>query len=291
MHPTRPRIRSRGAVAVALAALLGMAGGLLHAQRGRMDRSLSSRFSPAADRAGVPEWTVPPAYQSDVFTFVRLRYNSRGRGGWRGDYPAADLNFSHRLEELTSLKVNQDGLILDVDDPRLRDFPFAFMIDPRSLDLGDREARALREYLLGGGFLMIDDFWGDRMWNHLEGELRKVFPDRKWVSLPQEHPIFNQPFVLGEKPQVPSEDSAHATRDDPGPRRTWEFEISYEEPQPADYRAYLDDQGRIMVLVCWNTDLSDGWEEEGISEWFFENFSEKSSFPMGINIVFYALTH
>ena len=61
--------------------------------------------------------------------------------------------------------------------------------------------------------------------------------------------------------------------------------------QPADYLAIHDDQGRIMVLICHNTDLSDGWEEEGISPWFFTNFSEKFSYPMGINIVFYALTH
>jgi hypothetical protein len=99
------------------------------------------------------------------------------------------------------------------------------------------------------------------------------------------------PFQLREKPQVPSEDSAHRQKDSPGLRRTWEDEISWEEPQPADYRAYLDDQGRIMLLICWNTDLSDGWEEESVSPWFFENYAEKSSFPMGINIVFYAMTH
>jgi hypothetical protein len=246
----------------------------------------------ASERAGVPEWTVDPGFREDVFTFVRLRYrSSRGFSRWRVDYPAADLNFSYRLEQLTSMKVDPNGLDLDIEDPNLFNYPFVFMIDPRSLVLSQGEAETLRRYLLGGGFLMIDDFWGDAMWHHLMRELEKVFPDRTWVSLPQDHAIFHRPFPLGYRPQVPSEDSARRNKDRPDPYRTWEDEIGYETPQPADYRAYLDDHGRIMLLICWNTDLSDGWEEEGVSQWFFENFSEKSAYPMGINIIFHALTH
>lgn len=252
----------------------------------------SGRGGPES-RAGVPDWSVDPRFRQDVFTFVRLRYNSRGRrgGSWRVDYPGADLNLSYRLEQLTSMRVDPEGLVLDIEDPRLPDYPFTFMIDPRSLDLSRDEAQALRKYLMNGGFLMIDDIWGNRMWNHLVGELEKVFPDRTYQSLPLEHPIFHLPYPIGMMPQVPSEDSAHATKDQPDPYRTWEFEIRDEDPQPADYRAYFDDRGRIMVLVCWNTDLSDGWEEEGVSQWFFENFSEKLSYPMGINIIFHVLTH
>ena len=228
-------------------------------------------------RAGVPEWTVDPNFRHDIFTFVRLQYRSAGRGGWMVDYPGADLNFSYRLEQLTSMKVAPEGHSLAIDDPDLLNYPFAFIIDPRSIVLSKDEAQALRRYLLSGGFLMIDDFWGNRMWDHLMGELDKVFPDRQWVSLPLEHPIFNIPFKLREKPQVPSEDSARRQKDSPGLRRTWEDEISWEEPQPPDYRAFLDDDGRVMLLVCWNTDLSDGWEEEASGPWFFENFSEKFS--------------
>jgi hypothetical protein len=243
-------------------------------------------------RMGVPEWSIDDRFKADVFTLVRLRFGTRSRGR-RGlvDYPAADLNFSYRLQQLTSMKVDPEGLVLDIDDPRLFQYPFTFMIDPRSLELTRQEAEILRRYLLNGGFLMVDDFWGNRMWDHLMDEMKKVFPDREPVSLPLDHPIFNTPYPLKEKPQVPSEDSAHRTKDLVGQARTWEDEISYERPQPADYRAYLDERGRIMMLICWNTDLTDGWEEEGVSEWFFENFSEKYAYPMGINIVFYALTH
>jgi hypothetical protein len=261
-------------------------------QRGRGYGYRFMRGRDPSDRGGVPEWSLDPEFRKDVFTFTRVIYRSRGRGGWAIDFPNADLNLSYRLQQLTSMKVDPDALQLAIDDPRLPNYPFLFMIDPRSIVLSPEEAAILRRYLLNGGFLMVDDFWGDQMWNHLLGELAKVFPDRTPVSLPLDHPIFNIPFPLKVKPQVPSEDSAHRQQNNPDPRRrTWEDEISWEEPQPADYRAILDDKGRLMVLICWNTDLSDGWEEEGVSKWFFENFSEKSSYPMAINILFYVLTH
>ncbi|MCC6233248.1 MAG: DUF4159 domain-containing protein [Verrucomicrobiales bacterium] len=274
-------------------------GWLAHAQRGRGPRQgdpnaggMPSFGSRNRDpRAGVPDWNVDERFRGDVFTFVRLEYPSSGRGGWRIDFPGADLNLSYRLEQLSSMKVDPDALHMPIDDPRLPDYPFVFMIDPRSLDLSLEDAVILRKYLMGGGFLLVDDFWGNGMWNHLMGEMAKVFPDRNWVSLPLDHPIFNVPYPVKMRPQVPSEDSAHRTKDMPAPFRTWEDEISWEEPQPSDYRAFLDDKGRIMVLVCWNTDLSDGWEEEGVSQWFFETYSEKMSYPMGVNIIFHALTH
>ncbi len=242
-------------------------------------------------RAGVPHWRVDDQFRADLFLFARLQFHSSGRWGRLNDYPGADLNFSYRLEQLTSMRVDPDGLVLDIEDPRLFDCPFAFISDPRSLVLSEDEAAILRRYLLNGGFILVDDLWGDRMWNHLVSEMKKVFSGREPVSLPLDHAIFNQPFPLKEKPQVPSEDSAHRQRSSPRAYQTWEDEVSWETPQPADYRAYLDDKGRIVMLICWNTDLGDGWEEEGVSEWFFTSFAEKYSYPMGINIVLYALTH
>lgn len=211
--------------------------------------------------------------------------------GWRVDYPGADMNLSYRLQQLTSMKVAPEPIALDIDDPTLFNYPFTFIIDPRSLVFSDEEVTILRRYLLNGGFLMIDDIWGERMWDHLMSQMRRIFPDVEPQSLPLDHSIFKIPFPFKEKPQVPSEDSAHRTQGAPGLYRTWEDEIDWEDPQPADYRAFLDPKGRIMVLVCWNTDLSDGWEEEGVDEWFFTNFSEKSSYPMAINIIFHVMTH
>ena len=243
-------------------------------------------------RRGVPEWETSRLFEKDVFTFARIEYSTRrGRrwgGAWRVDYPAADLNFSWRLQQLTSITSNPDGHTLPLTDPNLYQYPFIFIIDPRDLVFSPEEAKALRKYLLDGGFLMVDDFWGEQMRRHFEGELLKVFPDKTPVSLPLEHPIFNIVYPLDQKPQVPSEDSAHRGR---ATGSTWEDEISWETPKPADYRAILDEKQRIMILICLNTDLSDGWEEEGVSEWFFDNFSEKFSYPMGINILVYTMTH
>jgi len=244
----------------------------------------------AASRGDIPTWEVNPKFKRDVFTFVRVEFGGRGRG-WMVDFPNADLNFSWRLHQMTSLEVEPDATSMALTDPRLVDFPFLFMIDPRSVYFSPEEAEALRNYLLNGGFLLVDDFWGNQMWNHLEEQMQEVLPGRKWQSLTPDHPIYRIVFPLAGPPQVPSEDSAHRNMNAPDPYRTWEDEIDWELPQPADYRGYFDDNGRLMVLVCWNTDLSDGWEEEGISPWFFENYAEKFAYPMGINILTYVMTH
>lgn len=244
-----------------------------------------------SSRSGVPIWEVNESFDSDIFTFVRIQYDSAyGRSSWQVDYPAADLNFSYRLEELTSMKVHPDGKILRLDDIQLNNFPFIFMIDARNLYLSEYDASTLNNYLEAGGFLLMDDLWGNRMLNHISGELKKVFPKKDLVELPLDHEIFNGVFVLDQKPQVPSEDAAH----EGAPHGiTWETNIGepFENLNTPHYKAILDEYDRIMVLVCHNTDISDGWEEEGISEWFFTNFSEKFSYPLGINIIYYCLTH
>lgn len=263
--------------------------------RGLGQERLITRGGPS-HRAGVPEWEVNEQFRKDIFTFVRIMYGTGGYGrgwgrggGWRVDHPAADLNFSYRLEELTSMKVDPQGDVMEFLDDRLFDYPFIFMIDPRSFRITKAEAAQLRIYLTNGGFLMVDDFWGVQMMEHFLGEMEKVFPDRKPQKLELSHPLFSCVFPLDKLPQVPSEDSAHRNRGTA--YESWEDEINWETPRPANYQAILDDKGRIMVLMCHNTDLSDGWEEEGISQWFFSAYSEKYSYPMGINIVYYAMTH
>ena len=144
-----------------------------------------------------------------------------------------------------------------------------------------------RKYLLNGGFLMVDDFWGEPAWYNLSRQLERVFPDRQAVDLPLEHPIFHCVFDLKEKPQVPGVDWGVRS----------EFTgITYEPRhcpgcEEVHYRGLFDDNGRLMAVICHNTDLGDGWEREGEEEWYFHEFSEKKAYPMGINIIFYAMTH
>ena len=134
-----------------------------------------------------PTWPVSKTLPNDVFTFARLRYNSqyggfsrrfRGGGKWATDYPDADLNFSYRLQQLTSLEVNPRGVIVDIEAEQLRHYPFIDMIEPGDISLTDEEARTLREYLMNGGFMMVDDFWGYEEWDTFHRALKQIFPER-----------------------------------------------------------------------------------------------------------------
>ena len=242
------------------------------------------------DRRQVPDWELDPAYEKDAFVFARVRFESRYRrwhrlGDWATDWPDSDLNFSFRLQQLTSMSVDPDGVVVDLTDPNLFDYPWLYMIEPGGLVFRDAEVRALRKYCLNGGFLMVDDFWGTDEWNNFHHEIRRVFPDREVVDVPLDHEIFHCVYDLKEKPQIPSLSSARRNR---GTGITWERGRDTRTPH---YRAILDDQDRIMVFICHNTDLGDGWEREGEDEWYFREFSEKKAYPLGINIVTYALTH
>lgn len=237
------------------------------------------------DRRGVPDWDLDKQFKKDVFTFARLEYDSWGRrGAWRTDYPDSDLNFSYRLQQLTSMKVHPDGKIVRLTEDEVFDYPFLYMIEPGSLFFSAEEIAALRRYCENGGFLMVDDFWGEEEWNNFYQEIKRVFPDREPEELPLEHPIFHCVYDLKEKPQVPSINAAQAGRSQGITFERW-------DAQTPHYKAIKDDDDRIMVLICHNTDLGDGWEREGEDEWYFREFSEKKAYPMGINIVTYAMTH
>lgn len=243
----------------------------------------------------IPEWEVDPDFKNDVFTFARVRYSSIdwsrrggygswGQGRWAIDYPEAELNLAFRLQQMTSLKVNPDAAVVDLAKDDLSQYPFLYIVEPGGLEFTEDELVALRKYLLNGGFLMLDDFWGEYDWQNVAMQIGRVFPSREMVDLGIEHPIFHIIFDLKEKPQIPGIEFARRFR---GTGRTWEDD-SNTEPH---YRAVFDDKGRMMVIICQNTDLGDGWEREGEEEWYFREFAEKLAYPMAINIIFYAMTH
>ena len=221
-----------------------------------------------------------------TFSFVRIRYSSgdsRRGGGWATDYPDADKAISQRLAALTSLDVNPDGLVMELTDDRLQQHPFIYVSEPGRMSLSNEEATSLRAYLDSGGFLMVDDFWGDDEWRNLQSQLVKVFPQLTLTELPLSHPIFHCALDLKEKPQVCSIAVAVQGRDG---------DVSWERPDGMEvhYRGLFDKNGRLMAVFCHNTDLADGWERHDAMEWYAREFSEKRAFPMGINILVYALT-
>ncbi|CAN5440011.1 DUF4159 domain-containing protein [soil metagenome] len=271
---------------LAIPCVILLAAGALLAQRGR---SFPGRLP--ADRAGVANWDNDARFKHDVFTFVRVQYDSAyggrgwGRGGsWRTDWPDSDLNFSFRLQQLTSLRVNPEPIWMRLTDKRLFDYPFIYIVEPGRLVFSDEEVVALRRYLLNGGFLMVDDFWGDMQWENWHREIKRVFPDRDPIDLELNHEIFHCVYDLKEKPQVSSIEA-------------WRSQgITYEpwhggDCQTIHYRALFDDKGRMMSIMCHNTDLGDGWEREGDDAEYFQECSVKRAYPMGINIIFYAMTH
>ena len=242
-------------------------------------------------------------FDGDVFTFARLRYTRYPRGAMRGlqggywysDMPDSDLNLSYRLQQLTSIKVNPHGRIVDLTDKELAGYPWIYMIEPGRLTLEESEVQALRRYLLNGGFMMVDDFWGTPQWENFEAEMQRVFPDRKFVDLPPDHPIFHSVIDLRrpmEELQVPNVRQGKRSRFD---GQTWEVKSlpggQQEICKDVHIRALFDDQQRMIVVACHNTDYGDGWEREGEDDYFFHRFSENIAFPMGINIIFYAMTH
>jgi hypothetical protein len=255
----------------------------------------------ASHSTGTPDWTNKPAFAKDVFTFVRIIRDRDPAGPWTAgswitDFPDSDLNLSFRLQQVTSLKVDPNGRTLRLTDPDLFNYPWIYTVEPGGLLLRDEEVPILRKYLLNGGVLMVDDFWGEWQWEAFAAQMKRVFPERDFVELPMSHPIFHCVFditVPKNKLQTPASHWAiirHSTD------FTWETVHRYKDGTPEDcrevhVRALLDDKGRIMVIATHNTDNGDAWEREGEDDWFFHEFSEKRGYPLGINIIFYLMTH
>ena len=251
----------------------------------------------------VPVWTNTPGFEKDAFTFCRLRYVSSfaGRrysfGHWVTDFPDSDLNLSFRLQQMTSLMVDPDGRFLRLNNEDLYDYPWIYIVEPGRLVFNDEEVKILRDYLLNGGFLMADDFWGDMQWENFHTQMKRVFPEpeREFVELPMDHPVFHMVFDIQapkQKLQTPNIWQGIQSLD----ANSREYGVTWEarsDPgaEEMHVRAILDSKGRIMVIATHNCDNGDGWEREGENDEFFHAFSEKRAFPLGINIIFYAMTH
>ncbi len=252
-------------------------------------RRWGGRPRPLPSRSEFPTWEIDREFEHDVFTFVRIQFDSFGSFGWwvrwDNDYPDSDWNFSYRLQELTSLKVAPNSRVIRLSDPELFEYPFIYMAGVGKITLSQQEQSALRRYLLNGGFVMMDDFWSPEEWANVVNEMRGVFPHREPTELSLEHEIFHNVYDLKELPQVVD-------------IRTWLDGDAYEHrhgysggDESPHFWAYFDDHGRMVALLCHNNDLGDGWEREGENHEYFRQFSEKRSYPMGINIVIYAMTH
>ncbi|MEQ1830546.1 MAG: DUF4159 domain-containing protein [Pirellula sp.] len=244
------------------------------------------------------------SYDPDRFTFVRIVYDSVGGNGeafyrgdagwiprWATDHPVGARNLTFRLNQLTTIQPNQGTLLLRLTDPRLFDHPFIFMSDPGWQELDSDEQRALKRYLDHGGFLWVDDFWGDAEWENFEDNMRRVAPKWNWFDIPTGHPILSIVYPLKKCPQVTafqfyrrsgvSYDPAWIHRQPNGGDR---------DMSQVHFRGLHDDHGRLVAVATHNTDIADGWEREGEDAEFFQRFSV-DAYALAINILTYALSH
>jgi hypothetical protein len=247
---------------------------------------------------GRGEGNVPPRFAQATdfdgsFQFCRLMYRqvrAHQRGlGWGTDYPDAEINFSIRLSELTKTPVSRspanqpNHFVVRPTDEALFHCPFVIMSDPGSAGFSDEDAAALRSYLLKGGFLWADDYWGPWAWDDFAGEIAKVLPAGQFPirELSFDHPIFKTMFTVTRVPQVPSWQYWSGSGD------TSEMGSASANAQMA---AISDANGRVMVLMTHNTDISDSWEREGQNPEYFLSFSPEG-YAVGLNVALYSMMH
>ena len=223
------------------------------------------------------------------WTFARVRYSSwddRNQGPrrspwdepWAIDAPAAEQNLSRRLGSVTTIDV-REPVVVALDDETLWQYPWLYLVEPSNLALTDKEADTLREFLLRGGTLTLDDFHGPYEWDLTARQLKLVFPDAEIVELEPPHPIYSCFYKIDRYPQIPGLGAFFTGR-------TWE-----KGGYVPHLRAILDAAGRPMVLINWNTDMADGVEWSNAEEYPGYLKWTAMAYQMMINEIIYALTH
>jgi len=232
--------------------------------------------------------------------FARVVYDSEGGMGeayygyegriwarWETDFPQGDQNLNARLGQLTVIPVNRAASKRRLTASDLGDFPLLYMSDPGYMRLSTPEKEALAGYLANGGFLWVDDFWGDAEWQSLERAMRDVLPELRWREIATDHPIFSTVYEIPETPQIPARDFAYPGG---GAEQPYMHRYPTGSLETPHLRGWFDADNRLMVVATHNTDIGDGWEREAYGEWYFETYSTKA-YALGVNIVVYAMTH
>jgi len=229
------------------------------------------------------------------WSFCRLAYGSvtreSGGQGWTTDYPFAERNLMFRAAELTTIGMAKDAAgqfapsIVMATSPDLYRCPFLFASDVGTMGLTDEEVAALQKYLEKGGFLWVDDFWGERAWRRFQGELMKIVPAATVVDLTPDHPMLSAMYRVKRIPQIPS--IQQWRRMGAGAEDTSERGADSRTPH---MRAVYDEKGRLMVLITHNTDIADGWEREGEDLEYFYLFSPEA-YAVAVNVLVWVMTH
>jgi hypothetical protein len=216
------------------------------------------------------------------FTFVRIVYSGLGPMGyyksWYTDWPKADRQFLFGIRRLTDIRVADQGKTIPLTDSELCHYPFIYSVECGHWNLSDAEVSGLREYLKRGGFLFCDDFWGTWEWDNFQQNMQRVLPQAKIIDLPMSHPVFHSYYTINQIIQTPNVQNALYS------------DTTYEQDGFVPHcRGILDENGRLIVIINWNTDLGDAWEWADLP-----GFPAKYStyaYKIGINAIVYAMSH
>jgi hypothetical protein len=200
--------------------------------------------------------------------------------GWATDYPGGDCKFMGAIHRLTGINVHPNPNVMKILDDEIFKFPFVYAVEVGGMYIDAKEAAQLREYLLRGGFLHVDDFWGPDQLENFREQIGKVFPEYELKDLPLSHPVFKTFFDIEEVQQIPN--SGRGCADD---GITWQDD---RDKLPRIY-GISDDDGRLMVLATYNSDLGDAWEYMDLP-CYKAKFSG-GAYRMGLNFMIYAMTH
>lgn len=215
------------------------------------------------------------------FYFTRAVYSGYGgrwgRGSWAIDYPKADKQFLFGLRRLTLIDAYEGDNPVALSDPELHRYPFLYALEVGNMDMSEPEVSGLRRYLQAGGFLFIDDFWGTWEWRNFESQIARALPDRPIVELPLEHPIFHVHYDIERIVQVPNIGIKYG-----GP--TWE-----KDGIVPHVRGIFDEDGRLLVLINWNTDLGDAWE--WVDDPYYPLEFSNYAYQLAVNAIVYAMSH
>jgi len=243
------------------------------------------------------DFPVPPDYQVPAeFAFARLMYPPyQGQGGfgfggfsardwtegrsiWTQDYPRADRHFLKAVRRLTRIDARSVEQPVNLDDgDDVFNWPWLYAVQTGQWELTDKQAAKLRDYILRGGFFMVDDFWGPNQWKTFEASMNRVFPEYLPLDLPNSSPIFHSVYDLDARFQVP------------GARYLETGSMEKCQNCPAQWRAVNDKNGRILVAIAFNSDLGDSWEFADDPR-YAERFSALGM-RIGVNYIMYAMTH
>jgi len=219
------------------------------------------------------------------FHFARLAFGVNGRQfsssrgePWLRDWPEAEFHFLQGVRRMTRLSAEGDSRQVSLTNDALFDYPVIYAVKVGYWFLSNQEIERLREYLLRGGFLIVDDFHGPIEWAQFAVSMRKVFPGRAIVDIPDEDEIFHVHYDLDDRQQIPGINSIYSG-------------VSWEHPLgvPEYWRGIYDDHGRIMVAINFNMDLGDAWEHA--DDAIYPEPLTALAYRIGINYLIYAMTH